>query len=239
MGSWGGGIDGGSPVGRPSSPPSTAPGSGGEDVVEQQETADPATVSGPTEPRHLRRRPPDGHGATLRPGVPAPPGRVPAHLRAGPGGRERAPALRPHRGGAPRPPLRRVVGRRVHAGPRGRRTISGIHSTYYERTQEVLSARRLVVLNALSTAPRQRDQRAALATALEVLADADDVPFCAAYPARRGGDARPPTMSSSALPRPRRRAVESPAPVAASRGRDGDIEACRACAAGPVVHRSG
>ena len=57
----------------------------------------------------------------------------------------------------------------------------GVHCTYFERTLEVLAARRLAVLNALGSTPRGHGRRQALVDALAVLADADDVPFAAAY----------------------------------------------------------
>jgi PAS domain S-box-containing protein len=57
----------------------------------------------------------------------------------------------------------------------------GVHCTYYERTQEVLASRRLSVLNALGRPPRGNGRRDALADALAVLAEADDVPFAAGY----------------------------------------------------------
>jgi signal transduction histidine kinase/CheY-like chemotaxis protein len=60
-------------------------------------------------------------------------------------------------------------------------TAVGVHYIYIERTQEVLSARRLETLNALGRAPRGSGRRQAIADALAVLDDAEDVPFAAAY----------------------------------------------------------
>src|SRR3712207_4556427 len=60
-------------------------------------------------------------------------------------------------------------------------TFLGLQQTYLERTDEVLSRRRLQTLNRLATLPTTSGRADAISAAVDVLADADDVPFAAAY----------------------------------------------------------
>ncbi|WP_433200528.1 chemotaxis protein CheB [Dactylosporangium sp. CS-047395] len=60
-------------------------------------------------------------------------------------------------------------------------TVGGVFRTLTECTAEVLSARRLTVLDALAGAPRADNRRAALAGAMDILTGAADMLFCVAY----------------------------------------------------------
>ncbi|BCJ47521.1 hypothetical protein Aiant_81780 [Actinoplanes ianthinogenes] len=60
-------------------------------------------------------------------------------------------------------------------------TVGGILRTITDGTAEVLSARRLAVLDALASAPRAGSRRQALAEALEIMAGSADVVYAIAY----------------------------------------------------------
>ncbi|MFD0684821.1 chemotaxis protein CheB [Actinomadura fibrosa] len=60
-------------------------------------------------------------------------------------------------------------------------TVGGILRTITDGTAEVLSARRLAVLDALASAPRAGGRRQALAEALEIMAGSADVVYAIAY----------------------------------------------------------
>ncbi|WP_305787220.1 chemotaxis protein CheB [Symbioplanes lichenis] len=60
-------------------------------------------------------------------------------------------------------------------------TVAGVHRQFFDRTAEVLAARRLAVLNRLGGLRRAGDRRAAITGALEVLSQAPDVPFAVGY----------------------------------------------------------
>ncbi|WP_433064926.1 chemotaxis protein CheB [Dactylosporangium sp. CS-033363] len=59
--------------------------------------------------------------------------------------------------------------------------VVGICRVAHERTAEILSARRLTTLNALGRKARASSRREALGAAVQVLSEAADVPFAAAY----------------------------------------------------------
>lgn len=59
--------------------------------------------------------------------------------------------------------------------------VLGIYSTWFERTREVLAARRLETLNRLAAAPVALNRRAALAETLAMLQASADISFAAAY----------------------------------------------------------
>ena len=60
-------------------------------------------------------------------------------------------------------------------------TVVGLHRVVYERTAEVLAARRLTTLDALARAPRGSNRRDALDGAVAVLRESADLPFAVAY----------------------------------------------------------
>ncbi len=60
-------------------------------------------------------------------------------------------------------------------------TITGVGSVWYERTEQVLGARRLDTLNRLAGAPAVPGREGALKAALGVLEEGADVPFAAVY----------------------------------------------------------
>jgi signal transduction histidine kinase/chemotaxis response regulator CheB len=59
--------------------------------------------------------------------------------------------------------------------------VIGVQQSFLERTDEVLGARRLEIINRLATVPAAVDRRRAVEAALTVLDDSDDVLFAVAY----------------------------------------------------------
>ena len=59
--------------------------------------------------------------------------------------------------------------------------VLGVYSTWYERTREVLAARRLQAINRLAAAAPASAPLDALTKALALLREGSDVPFAAAY----------------------------------------------------------
>ena len=60
-------------------------------------------------------------------------------------------------------------------------TVDGVSLVFFERTDELLAARRLQTLNRLASLPTARSPREALADAVAVLGAAPDAPFAVAY----------------------------------------------------------
>jgi len=61
-------------------------------------------------------------------------------------------------------------------------SIIGIYQVWLERTHEVLAARRLHVVNALSGQPARRSRRDAIEQSVGILSDAPDILFAAGSP---------------------------------------------------------
>ncbi|WP_344650581.1 chemotaxis protein CheB [Cryptosporangium japonicum] len=65
--------------------------------------------------------------------------------------------------------------------------VIGVYESFHERTDEVLTARRLRTVNRLAGAPVGPSRTAAIRTLVASLAASDDVPFAAAYAVDAGG----------------------------------------------------